>query len=147
MASDLIENLRFFLPGIMTPMMRGDNLAIVLCSAFDDRDEEQDENGWSPSALKGYEEVIAAIHSHYADALDRLQADHDAVRREALEAAVRIAERTRDQFLSTQYATNQPLGSFSERFACDTVADAIRSLIPASQPDLANPDGEGQDRG
>jgi nucleoside phosphorylase len=46
------------------------------------------------------------------------------------DAAAEVAEKTRDRFLSDQYAANQPLGSFAERFACDMVSEAIRALTP-----------------
>jgi hypothetical protein len=36
-----------------------------------------------------------------------------------------ITREKRDEFLSDQYATGQPLSSFNERFACDEVARAI----------------------
>lgn len=51
------------------------------------------------------------------------------VERETLERAAQVAETCRDEFLSPQYATPQPIGSVAERFACSKVAEAIRSLI------------------
>lgn len=45
-----------------------------------------------------------------------------------VERCAQVAELTRDGFLSPQYATNQPAGSFCERFACDEVARSIRTL-------------------
>lgn len=66
------------LPGIETPMMRGDNLAICLCSFFDDGDKEtEDDAGWSESARNGYEEVVAAIREHYASAIRNPEPRHD----------------------------------------------------------------------
>jgi hypothetical protein len=44
------------------------------------------------------------------------------------EECAKVAERCRDDFASEQYATNQPLSSFSERHACKVVASAIRKL-------------------
>lgn len=49
--------------------------------------------------------------------------------REAYERAAKCAEQVANDFLSPQYATPQPIGSIQERFACKTVANAIRSLI------------------
>jgi hypothetical protein len=50
-----------------------------------------------------------------------------AERLSATERAAKICEEQAVQFLSPQYAYNQPLGSFCERFACDECAAAIRS--------------------
>ena len=41
--------------------------------------------------------------------------------------AARICEEQQRVFLSEQYAVNQPLSSFSERFACGLCAKAIRA--------------------
>ena len=55
--------------------MRGDNLAIVLCIAFDDGNREtEDESGWSQAARDGYEEVITAIRDHYRPLANRITA-------------------------------------------------------------------------
>lgn len=71
--SNIVERLHRELPGISTPVMRGDNLAIILCTSFDDGDEEtQDDCGWSKAATDGYEEVIAAIRNHYAPLADEI---------------------------------------------------------------------------
>lgn len=47
--------------------------------------------------------------------------------RAAIARCIEIARETRDGFLSPQYATDQPLSSFQERFACDQVAQAIEN--------------------
>lgn len=60
--------------------------------------------------------------SHIASAIRNASND-------ALEEAAKVAETCRDEFLSPQYATPQPIGSVAERFACSKVAEAIRSLI------------------
>ena len=44
------------------------------------------------------------------------------------ERAVAECKRQSEAFLSPQYAFNQPIGSLTERFACDECATAIRSL-------------------
>lgn len=73
--SKIVEQLNNSLPSISTPMMKGDNLAIVLCTVFDDgREETADDNGWSIAARNGYEEVIAAIRDHYKPAADTITA-------------------------------------------------------------------------
>ena len=43
------------------------------------------------------------------------------------ERAAKVCEDQSKAFLSPEYATGQPLSSFSERFACDLCASAIRS--------------------
>lgn len=54
------------LGGIRTPRMNGDNLAILLCSYFDNPDQpDDDETGWTADAIAGCEEVLAAIRAHY----------------------------------------------------------------------------------
>ena len=47
---------------------------------------------------------------------------------EMKERCVGVAEQQAQEFLSPDYAAGQPLASFSERFACDEVVKAIRSL-------------------
>jgi hypothetical protein len=55
-----------------------------------------------------------------------------------VEECAKVAETEAEGFLSPEYASNQPLGSLCERFACQHVANAIRVL--------ALPNGE-RDRG
>jgi hypothetical protein len=55
---------------IETPMMGGDNLAVTLCSHFDNPDQpNDDETGWSEDATTGCDEVIKAITEHVRNAL------------------------------------------------------------------------------
>jgi hypothetical protein len=57
-----------------------------------------------------------------------------AVARAILAERERCAQVCRDQaksFLSTEYAANQPLGSFCERFACECCEEAILSPTPS----------------
>jgi hypothetical protein len=53
-----------------------------------------------------------------------MQTDTVAERR-GLARAIEIAQRTRDGFLSEEYAVGQPVASFSERFACNQVIAEI----------------------
>ena len=46
----------------------------------------------------------------------------------AIEDAAKACEDQRQDFLSPEYTTGQPLGSFSERFACGECAASIRAL-------------------
>ena len=61
------------------------------------------------------------------DAALRQRADE--ATRIAYEECAKIAEQQEQEFLSPEYATDQPLSSFSERFACSQVAAAIRARI------------------
>jgi hypothetical protein len=54
----------------------------------------------------------------------------DEIRNLVIEECALVAEAQKQEFLSPEYAANQPFGSICERFACDEVAKAIRSLIP-----------------
>lgn len=56
--------------GIETPMMRGDNLAVTLCSYFEDMAGEPDDNGWHPRAIEGHDQVQRAIEMHFLKAID-----------------------------------------------------------------------------
>lgn len=78
--SDLVKRLNETLGGIETPAMDGDNLAITLCSHFDDGEDHDNDHGWSNAAHDGYMEIIEAIRKHYAPAAARI---------EALEAALK----------------------------------------------------------
>ncbi|WP_370309231.1 hypothetical protein [Sphingobium abikonense] len=87
----------------------------------------------------GYEcDVSKALLSHAAvDALPSLLTELEALRaergrmaeghREAVARCIQIIFETRDGFLSPEYATDQPISSVMERFACDRCIDAISS--------------------
>ena len=51
------------------------------------------------------------------------------IRNEIIEECAKVAEAKAQEFLSPNYADNQPHGSFGERFACSQVAEAIRALV------------------
>lgn len=62
------------LGGVEAPAMKGDNLAVSLCSFFDEGDDwpegdGPDDCGWSPSAVDGYTQTLDAIRQHYTRAL------------------------------------------------------------------------------
>lgn len=66
---ELVERLNERLGGVETPMMQGDNLAVMLCSFFDNPDQEpgcDDDCGWTADALAGCNEVLEATRAHYA---------------------------------------------------------------------------------
>lgn len=56
--------------GIETPMMHGDNLAITICSYFEDREGEPDDNGWHPRAIEGHDQVKRGIEQHFLKVID-----------------------------------------------------------------------------
>jgi hypothetical protein len=66
---DRMKRVGKSLGGVSTPRMDGDNLAIILCSHFDNADQAEGENGWTPDAEAGCEEVLAAIRDHYEQSL------------------------------------------------------------------------------
>lgn len=69
------DRLRLTLPGISVPQMRGDNLAIALCSYFENPDQEvDDDTGWTPDAISGHDATLDAIHAHYASELSAMTA-------------------------------------------------------------------------
>jgi len=70
---DLVRRINERLGGISTPeVFDGDNLSIVLCTAFED-DGEQNENGWTDAAIEGCEQTLQAIRDHYAPLADRIK--------------------------------------------------------------------------
>jgi hypothetical protein len=61
--------------GVEVAAMNGDNLAVTLCTAFDDPDQEADsEEGWTPAAIEGYEQVCAAIRALFDPVVQSLAA-------------------------------------------------------------------------
>jgi hypothetical protein len=50
-----------------------------------------------------------------------------AAEREGMKRAAEICEKMSGEFLSPRYASNQPIGSLTERFACDECVRAILS--------------------
>lgn len=59
--------------------------------------------------------------------------ERDAARNAALSAirettvkVIKLAKRQQYAFLSPEYATGQPMSSFSERFACGQIIEALR---------------------
>lgn len=93
------------LGGITVPACRGDNLAIALCTYFDDGEDPVDgDTTWSESANEGYRQMISAIQEHYTDAI-----------RSAL--TVDTTQPTNRAPKLDQYATEQKLAALEERLA------------------------------
>jgi hypothetical protein len=71
-ARKALERAKEKLGHVSIDAMEGDNLAVTLCTRFDDADGEQDENGWTEAAVQGCDATLAAIHQVYADAFAAL---------------------------------------------------------------------------
>lgn len=78
----------------------------------------------SPDLQAEAERVFADVQR--AVLVDDAKAEIAKVLQARDERAAQICEQQAREFLSPQYASNQPLGSFCERFACDECAKAIR---------------------
>lgn len=66
--------MRLTLPHISTPIMNGDNLGIILASHFEPsvESDELDESGtWKQGAIDAANEILDAIHVHYAEEYSR----------------------------------------------------------------------------
>lgn len=96
--TDTLAGLHDTLGSVTVPdIMHGDNLAITLCTAYDNPDQDADEEtGWTPDAIAGQEAVLAAIRDHYDPAIRcaialRAQAAKD-------KAEIAEARRRRDEW-------------------------------------------------
>lgn len=65
------------------------------------------------------------IDLHTPDQVTRLC---EQAKREAYEKCIAALKKEREAFLSEEYAYPQPMGSFSERFACDRCIEAVEAL-------------------
>jgi len=84
-------------------------------------------------AARNFESLARAITKPKANRLAEAFAQH---RLAAYEEAALICEAQRDVFGEATYATDQPLSSFKERFACTQCAEGIRSRITGASNDL-----------
>ena len=72
----ICDDLRMKLGSITIDRLEGDNLAIMACSLFESPDQEiDDDTGWTPDAVAGYEELTAAIHAHYTPTIEAQAAE------------------------------------------------------------------------
>lgn len=93
--------------------------------------------------LVAYDSLIAKQESNARSiltaAIPYLQpVDVAAVRTQALEEFAALIERVKSSFLSEEYASPQPIGSASERFACDEILRELRAL--SAEPAQLSPD-------
>jgi len=75
----------------------------------------------------GLMRAISEVHSGSADEARQIIAV-------LMEEAAKICEAQQQVFLSSQYATNQPMSSFGERFACGQCAKEIRNAAGLDDP-------------
>ena len=116
--------------GVGIEAMGGDNLAVLLCSHFDDPDDgsDMDDTGWSETATNAYEEIKREIEGLFVPVRAELAAkDAEIARlREALEAAsdrlLRAARIMSDEFLTM--TAEQFLGYSNEARDASTGASA-----------------------
>lgn len=124
--ADEVARLHDTLGGITVPyIMHGDNLAITLCTAYDNPDQDADETGWTPDAISGQEAVLAAIRAHYDPTIRSLTAERDAaLAREATLKASIEADRQSLRFINSRHdAMRAERDAANER--AERVADAL----------------------
>ena len=81
-ANELIERTNQRLGSVQSPMMEGDNLAILLCTYFENPDQDcEDDTGWTPDSIKGQDEVLNAIRAHYQPMADILASQEAEIER------------------------------------------------------------------
>ena len=80
---------------------------------------------WDELGDDGKEWIAVIVRIAQAQATRALEAE---VYSRAIDDAAKACEDQRQDFLSPEYTTGQPLGSFSERFACGECAASIRAL-------------------
>ncbi|WP_439273574.1 hypothetical protein [Pseudochrobactrum sp. HB0163] len=81
-----------------------------------------------PSTSSAHNKENAANQSRPALECEEADDGAAAARIQAFNEVLKEIERIQDEFLSPQYATGQPLSSFSERHACRVIAGAVRAL-------------------
>jgi hypothetical protein len=122
--------------------MHGSSLAIILCAAFDNCDEDPiPDTGWTAYATRRCDATLDAIHAHYADALAALLSRAEAAERERDEARALLtriaAERdacgTRD-LLAENAALSAEVERLREALAPFADYAEPRGVIPGEMP-------------
>jgi len=117
----VMKRLNERLGSVTSPLMEGDNLAILLCGIYDNPDQEnEDDTGWTPDAVAGCDEVLAAIRAHYAPAAALLSAQ--AVMLEEARKAMRDIKPYLEWTVSDESPGHHPtmpsaVGAFLDAFA------------------------------
>jgi hypothetical protein len=149
MSDDLVKRLNQTLGGISSPpVLDGDNLSILLCSAFED-DGEQNENGWTDAAVEGCEQTLQAIRNHYAplaDRIEELEADLRKMALDYLAAEGQAAEAYQAQLEAEAKLSRAVEGL--QHYACDCVISCEQ--LNGSCGDMARTalaELKGEDRG
>lgn len=84
------------------------------------------------SEIDRLREELNAVHMakfNYEEQVASLRVQLASARKAAIEECAKVAEAEAQEFLSPEYAANQPFGSTCERFASGEVAKAIRALL------------------
>lgn len=81
-----------------------------------------------PQYGEGFSRAPSPLQLEAAAEIERLKSELKAIREKTIEECASIADAQAIEYLSPEYATGQPLSSFSERFACGQIAEAIRVL-------------------
>jgi len=66
---EALERAKQKLGHVSVDAMNGDNLAVALCTHFDDGEGDEDEHGWTEAATAGCDATLKAIHAMYANVL------------------------------------------------------------------------------
>lgn len=122
------DKLRLELPGVSSPVMDGDNLAITLASFFEPSIEgdDMDESGtWKQGAIDAANEVMDAIHAHYADEIERLRSELSTAYRRGREDMREEAAKVARTYAIPEHETAKLSDAYEVR---DGVFDAIRKL-------------------
>lgn len=131
-----LQKLRENLGGIRCDLMNGDNLAITLCSHFDDGEESECDHCWSPAAIAGCDQTLDAIHAYYAAEITKLRAERDAAARDMRERCKAAVENLRVRTASNFVDANCRGQRGADR--CDALYDAYQAIraLPDTDPAL-----------
>lgn len=136
-APDVGEEKRVKVPGGQTPL--DDNLSHRYLAVLDEGSKARDSGEGSPYHGHSLEHCLHATGWVSRDlrlalnkAREECKTACDQARREAYAECIAALKKEREAFLSEEYAYPQPIGSLSERFACDECIKAIEALAEAN---------------
>ena len=136
-APDVVEEKRVKVPGGQTPL--DDNLSHRYLAVLDEGSKARDSGEGSPYHGHSLEHCLHATGWVSRDlrlalnkAREECKTACDQARRQAYAECIAALKKEREAFLSEEYAYPQPIGSLSERFACDECIKAIEALAEAN---------------
>ena len=136
-APDVGEEKRVKVPGGQTPL--DDNLSHRYLAVLDEGSKARDSGEGSPYHGHSLEHCLHATGWVSRDlrlalnkAREECKTACDQARRQAYAECIAALKKEREAFLSEEYAYPQPIGSLSERFACDECIKAIEALAEAN---------------